>query len=541
MSKKKKHPLSCPANSEYAIQGPLDRVDPVFFESITAKTIEGCAKSLGGSGGPSGLDSGALKRILCSRKFGKQGIELRNAVSVLAKKLATTHVNPAALSVFLSSRLIPLEKADGGTRPIGIGETLRRVVTKAIIGLCKPAAKDSAGIKQLAAGLLLITDKKSKAILVLLDLSAAFDTINHEILLGKLRKHYGVTGSALLWFQSYLTDRKSSVKVGSSTSEPRATRIGVPQGSILGPLLFILYTKELEAIAKHHGLSVKLYADDTQIYTAFTVDQLDHLEEKLQNCLDHIHHWMNDNFLKLNPDKTEVMVISNRNDRSTSPTEIATSKSQPPTATTSSARNLGVYLDPHLNLGEHVSKVVRTCKLSLMNLWKIGRMLPFNLKIKLVNGLIHSRLDYCNSLFASLSSKDTQRLQKIQHAAARFIFGQRSFKGTTKLCKTLHFLPVEERITYKLCLLTYKALNGSAPEYILELLPKRKTTGKCLRRDGDDTLLQKSYSHYKCNEGAFSIAAPAAWNELPRTLRESPSITSFKSGLKTHLFKRAFE
>ena len=207
----------------------------------------------------------------------------------------------------------------------------------------------------------------------------------------------------------------------------------------------------------------------------------------------------------------------------------------------SSARNLGVYLDPHLNLREHSSKVVRTCKLTLMNLWKIGRMLPFSLKIKLVNGLIHSRIDYCNSLFASLLSKDILRLQKIQNAAARFIFGQRSFRGTTKLCKSLHFLPVKERVVYKLCLLTYKALNGSAPGYMCDLLPKRKSTGKCLRRDNDETLLSSSHSHYKSCEGAFSIAAPAVWNQLPRTLRESPTIASFKTGLKTHLFKRAFE
>ena len=147
-----KHPSSVPANSEFALEGPLDKVDPIFFDAITAKTIEDCAKSLGGSGGPSGLDSGGIKRILCSRKFGKQGIELRSAVSALARKLATEQVNPAALSIFLASRLIPLEKANGGTRPIGVGETLRRVVTKAIIGLCKTAAKESAGIKQLAAG-----------------------------------------------------------------------------------------------------------------------------------------------------------------------------------------------------------------------------------------------------------------------------------------------------------------------------------------------------------------------------------------------------
>eukprot|EP00116_Pleurobrachia_bachei_P002344 sb/3462606/ len=148
----KKHPASSAANSNYALTGPVEKVEPIFFDSITAKTIEDCAQSLGGSGGPSGLDSNDLKRILCSRKFGTPGQKLRSAVSTLAKKLATQDINPAALSVFLSSRLMPIEKANGGTRPIGVGETLRRVVSKAIIGLSKPAAKDAAGIQQLAAG-----------------------------------------------------------------------------------------------------------------------------------------------------------------------------------------------------------------------------------------------------------------------------------------------------------------------------------------------------------------------------------------------------
>ena len=203
-------------------------------------------------------------------------------------------------------------------------------------------------------------------------------------------------------------------------------------------------------------------------------------------------------------------------------------------------RNLGAFIDPELNFSGHVSTVVRGCSPSLMNLEKIGRNLTFKLKIKLVNCLVHSRLDYCNSLLANISAKNSQRLQKIQNRAARFVFGQRSFRGTTELRKTLHFLPVKERIDYKLALLTYKALNDQAPGYLKDLLSTRRKTAKHLRRDVDETLLQLKHPKYQSTNGAFSVAAPAVWNDLPRRLRESPSVDLFKKDLKTHLFERAY-
>ena len=389
--------------------------------------------------------------------------------------------------------------------------------------------------------LLLITDKKSKAILVLLDLSAAFDTINHGILLGKLKKNYGVTGTALSWFESYLTDRRASVKVGNSVSSPLPITIGVPQGSILGPLLFVLYTKELESIAKHYGLLVELYADDTQLYVSFTNNKLSDLEKKLQECLNHIKVWMADNFLRLNPSKTEFLVLRNKNDKEANPEAIYALDDQEPSVPAPLVRNLGVFLDPELSLTGNVSKTVRACNLCLMNLWKIGNTLTIDLKVKLVNTLIHSRLDYCNSLLAGASVKDLGRLQKVQNAATRFITGRRSLHSTSDIRRQLHFLPVKERINYKLCLLTYKALNGLAPKYLSKLVqPRKQNPNYNFRLDADRTYLQKKRSEYCANKGAFSVAAPEVWNTLPQLLRETTSVLSFKANLKTHFFKKAY-
>ena len=203
-------------------------------------------------------------------------------------------------------------------------------------------------------------------------------------------------------------------------------------------------------------------------------------------------------------------------------------------------RNLGVFLDSELTLTGNVSKIVRACNLTLLNLWKIGNKLSLDLKVKLVNTLIHSRLDYCNGLLAGASAKDLGRLQKVQNAATRFIIGRRSIRSTSDYRKQLHFLPVANRIQYKLCLLTYKCLNGLSPKYMSDLVQCRKQKTKHLRRDGDKSYLERQYTRYCSSKGAFSVAAPAVWNDLPQMLRENPSLLSFKANLKTHFFKKAF-
>eukprot|EP00116_Pleurobrachia_bachei_P000741 sb/3461003/ len=140
--------------------------------------------------------------------------------------------------------------------------------------------------------LLVITDKKSKAVLLLLDLSAAFDTIDHGRLISRLERDYGITGIALRGFSSYLSGRKASVKVGGATATPREVRIGVPQGSILGPLLFVMYTRELEEIGKKHGVLLHLYADDSQVYCEFKPADFAATETRIELCLEEIRIWM---------------------------------------------------------------------------------------------------------------------------------------------------------------------------------------------------------------------------------------------------------
>ena len=160
--------------------------------------------------------------------------------------------------------------------------------------------------------LLTVIDSKNNAVLVLLDFSSAFDTINQEMLLKKLKNDYGIEDKALQWFDSYLDNRSFMVKIKDKRSKGRFLRFGVPQGSILGPILFILYVKDLETIAKKNDLSSHMFADDSQIYLSYNDSTSITAKEKLEKCLKEFKAWTDSHFLKLNTDKTQVLNIQSQ-------------------------------------------------------------------------------------------------------------------------------------------------------------------------------------------------------------------------------------
>ena len=389
--------------------------------------------------------------------------------------------------------------------------------------------------------ILLITDRKSKVILVLLDLSAAFDTVQHKKLLMKLERNYGIGGSVLQWFKSYLESRSTSVQLQDQRSSSIEVDIGVPQGSILGPLLFIMYTKELQEIASLYGLGVHMFADDTQLYIEFDEESKDKIIEDIQKCFQHIRWWMKDNHLKLNAGKTEVLILNNKSDKIPNPAAIALDPDECAVEPSTSVRNLGIWFDSTSSMSAHVSKVIQSCYYQLTNLWRIRKRLTKELRVQLVHSLIHSRLDYGNAHLYGLKQRDLQRLQKVQNCATRFVFGSRGRSGVSKLRKQLHFLPIEQRIVFKICLLAFKCLRGLAPPYLAEQISFRKLKPRQLRLDADRTLLEKPFkTKYRSTESAFSVCAPKLWNSLPREIRETENLELFKTSLKTHLFGIAY-
>lgn len=179
---------------------------------------------------------------------------------------------------------------------------------------------------------------------MLLDLSAAFDTVDHDVLIRRLKASYGISGMVLQWFQTYLVGRRQYVRLGSSASSPILIVCGVPQGSVLGPILFLLYTADLITLIQDHGLCPHLYADDTQIYGFCRPSASLELQNNITNCVNDVARWMHSNRLQLNTAKTEILwsATSRRSHQlPQSPLRVGTDSIIPATV----VRDLGIYID----------------------------------------------------------------------------------------------------------------------------------------------------------------------------------------------------
>ena len=377
-------------------------------------------------------------------------------------------------------------------------------------------------------------DDKQCVFLTLLDLSAAFDTIDHFTLLSILRDDLGVNGIALDWFTSYLDNRSQCVSIDGVLSEPKTLPHGVPQGSVLGPLLFCAYMTELGRIIRNHGLDFHTYADDTQIYLAFKLIDSETALHKLELCINEIRSWMVKQKLKLNEDKTEFIIISSpHNKKELNGIKIKIGNET--VIASHSARNLGVVFDCIFNMESHITSVCQSCYFHLRNIGAIRRYLNNETAAQVIHAFITSKLDYCNSLFYNLPGKSVHRLKKIQNTAVRIITRCNPQDNITPHLKSLHWLPVHLRIEFKILLLTFKVLNGLAPMYLCDLI-KFRVTPHSLRSESTNCLDTPRTRTVTYGDRAFAVAAPVLWNSLPEDIRDEAELSTFKTKLKTHLF-----
>ena len=251
-------------------------------------------------------------------------------------------------------------------------------------------------------------DNQMEVVLILLDLSAAFDTIDHKILIERLRDRFGFKNTALQWFKDYLSNRLQSVIINDYVSEPRKVNCGVPQGSVLGPLLFSLYVSPWEDVVNAHGLTALFYADE--VFVTMKQSQRQSGLNKLQNCINELLSWNTKNMLKCNPEKTEILHFTSR---FRSPNPIPHIKIGPlDIVPVDKARNLGIILDSHLTLRGHINKICSSASKSIHEIGKIRKYLSTAQTEKLVHAFISSKLDYCNSILTGLPLNDIT-LQKM--------------------------------------------------------------------------------------------------------------------------------
>ena len=386
--------------------------------------------------------------------------------------------------------------------------------------------------------LLLAIDNKQCTFLVLLDQSAAFDTVNQDHMLNRLESSFGITKDALTWLTTYFKHRKQSVLIGNVSSASRELVTGFPQGSVLGPFMYPVYTSPLFSIAEKYGLDIQMYADDTQLYLSFCVEEKDIALDRMEKCISEIRDWMFKNHLKLNDSKTEFLVVGSKylTKQMDSVSQIKIGDSS--VDAVSDAKNIGAILDANLDLEKHVASICKSCYMHMHHIGRIRRYLTEEAAAVLVNALITSRLDYANSLLYGLPKHLIKRLELVQNNAARLVFRKKKRDNVKLLLKKLHWLPIRYRIMFKINVLTFKCIRGLAPKYLSELISLYEPP-RCLRSSGKGLLDRKS-ARLMIGERAFSVAGPRLWNELPLHIRVAEKLCTFKSLLKTYYFRKAF-
>ena len=205
----------------------------------------------------------------------------------------------------------------------------------------------------------------------------------------------------------------------------------------------------------------------------------------------------------------------------------------------SSVKYLGVRIDQTLSMQQQISSICRACFLELRRIASVRPCLSESACAKLVAALIISRLDYCNSILIGLPDEDLSRLQKVQNSAARLVSGKKKSDHITPVLKELHWLPVKVRCQYKVAVLAYRHFDGSLPTYLSDSLTTY-IPSRSLRSSTEKLLRIPKCSMRSAGERAFSYQAPRVWNSLPAGLRDSPTLSQFKHGLKTFLFSEAF-
>ena len=388
-------------------------------------------------------------------------------------------------------------------------------------------------------------DNDNISVLLLLDLSAAFDTIDHQILLSRLNSVFGIQSTALQWFQSYFSDRYQSTSVNNLSSSPSQLMYSMPQGSVLGPILFILYTTPLSDIIANHSVNHQLFTDDTQLQKSAPLSEVTNLTKELNACTDDIKTWMMENQLKLNDDKTEALHFPFSSSLKPStislPDSITLGSHNIPFS--DSARNHGFVLDSKLSMKKHIIRSSKTAYFELKCFCSICRCLTEDATKIFVTSYILSQLDYCNCILMGTPNSVFQPLQIIQNFAARLVLLAPHHHHSSSLLEKLHWLPISEHIKYKVTCMCFSAItciSGSGPAYLSELLHVY-TPARMLHSSSDTRMLEIQQNKRKTHGFlTFSCFGPHIWNSDPQDLRHCSTLSSFKAKLKTFLFSQHF-
>ena len=371
-------------------------------------------------------------------------------------------------------------------------------------------------------------DNNKNIQLLLLDLSSAFDTIKHDLLIDTL-KMIGISDTVLLWFTSYLQNRYFSIKINNEYSSKKLLSHGVPQGSVLGPILFSIYLLPLiDIFNQFPDINYHLYADDLQIYTELPLHALPSENYSLLNCLNTLNTWFLQNNLILNMSKTSLINFS----RVTSifpPVNVDGQIISP----TNSVKNLGFVFDSKLNFIDQISSVCRSYFFNLHKIKTIRNYVPDNICKLLIESTVLSRIEYCNSLYHGLPLFSTNCLNRVIRSSVRLLYRIQlsNHACTSDKLYSMKWLSAKQRSIYKIIMIVYKCLYLKSPKYLKDLLIYR-TESRTSRSSFSKVLQYHKFRLARHGKRCFRHSAAVLWNGLPRELRIVSSLERFKRKVK---------
>jgi hypothetical protein len=347
----------------------------------------------------------------------------------------------------------------------------------------------------------------------------------------------GITGNALEWFQSYLNNRYQSIRINETLSDFQLVTKGVPQGSVLGPVLFSLYLTGIEEVMQKHDIQYVIFADDIQLITTTPPAQIQSSIRKLEECINELSQWLVTHSLALNNAKTEFLILG------TSPqlkkcdegiSLIVGGVTIHPNR--SSVRDLGVLLDPKLTMSDHVTACCRRAYAYLKSITRQKQALPVAKRLMLVKALVLPQLDYGAALLYNIDKKVMNRMTRVIRSSIRMACGLRKYDSVSNELRDKGILSMENRITLRILLIVRTVIETNLPEYLRELLEWYQP-GRALR-SLDSQQLSQSRVRTKAGARAFQIVAAAVWNEIPQHVRDLKTQFAFRKAVYEILLKR---
>lgn len=361
---------------------------------------------------------------------------------------------------------------------------------------------------------------------IFFDISKAFDRVWHKGLLFKIQ-NLGITGNLFTWIKSYLSTRKQKVIINGKESSVLEINAGVPQGSILGPLFFIIFIND---IVTNISCTIKLFADDTSIYIIIDQNNSHSASSELNSDLRLIHEWSNKWLVKFNPNKTESLLISRKTNQISYPTLYFDNT---PVNEVSKHKHLGLTLNSTLHWGDHIDEIIAKANSKL----NILRSLKYDLDRKTLTIMyftfIRPMIEYCDIIIDNCPEYYKTKLEQVNIEAARIATGATRLVSIETLFSECGWDKLEIRREKHKLTQFFKIVNNLTPEYLTDLLPPNfDTIHNYNTRNSQNLPSQYCRTSYHLN--SFFPSCICLWNNLPQNIKNSTSINSFKLSLDKH-------